>query len=75
MIFSFLISVPTLKTCNGFLYIFCVRPSLQFPFVLLLISASCLIVDKVDVQPGSVPTAQIKEAKSFRSGSVTHRQL
>lgn len=54
---------------------FYVRPSLQFPFVLLLISASCLTVDKVDVQSVSVPTAQLEEVKSFRSGSVTHRQL
>lgn len=45
------------------------------PFVLLLSSASCLIVDTVGDQSNSVQTAQMKEVKSLRSGSVIHRQL
>lgn len=49
------------------------RPSLRF--VLLLSSASCLIVDKFDAQYDSVQRAQIKEVKRLRSGSVIHRQL
>ena len=54
---------------------FCARPSLWPPFVLLLSSASCLIVNKVDARSDSVQTAQIKEVKSLGSGSVIHKEL
>lgn len=58
--------------CSTFFF---ALPSLRSPFVLLLSSASCLIVDKVDAQSDSVQTAQIKELKRLRCGTVIHRQL
>lgn len=51
------------------------RLSLQFPFVLLINPASCLIVDKVDAQSDSVQKAQIKAVRSLRLGSVIHNHL